>query len=343
MQRKKARIKGLLFFMVFFNGFVQAQTSRQQFALLGNHIVENGKTINNCRIGYRTFGKINSDSTNVILVCNWFGGSSENVSSVFCGEDGFLDTASFHVIVVDALGNGISSSPSNYKEKNGAAFPSVSITDMVHTQHRLLTKHLHIQHLYAVIGISMGGMQVFQWMVSYPDFMDKAISINGTPRQSSYDKLLWNTQLSALKTVEKCKPCLPQALQTVAMIHELHLYTPAYRIKQTSGDQYENFVKKEVRYAGDFHYLDRSAQLQAMISHDVVKNQTWTSLKEKIKAKVLVIVALQDMMVNPLASIEFARQLSLSLVELTSDCGHQSPGSCDKEYVKKEVTGFLMR
>jgi hypothetical protein len=78
-----------------------------------------------------------------------------------------------------------------------------------------------------------------------------------------------------------------------------------------------------------------------MISHDVVKDQTWAALQQKIKAKALVIVALHDLMVNPLTSIEFAQQLSLPLVELTGICGHQSPGSCDKEYVKKEVAKFL--
>ncbi|HZH65777.1 MAG TPA: alpha/beta fold hydrolase [Flavisolibacter sp.] len=334
-------MKGLFFLIGFFSLFVNAQTGRQRFAVLGDYKVENGGIIKNCRIGYRSFGKINSDSTNIILVCTWFSGRSEGVSSVFCDKDGFIDTTIFHVIVVDGLGNGISSSPSHYREKGVGAFPFISIADMVHTQHQLLTKHLRIKHLYAVAGISMGGMQVFQWMVSFPDFMDKAISINGTPRQSSYDKLLWNTELSALEVVKKCKPCLPQALQTVAMIHELHLYTPAYRIKQTSAEQYENFVKKEVRYSANFHYLDWIAQLRAMISHDVVKDKSWAALKERIKAKALVIVALQDIMVNPSTSIEFARQLSLPLIELQAICGHQSPGSCDKEYVKKEIRQFL--
>jgi homoserine O-acetyltransferase len=334
-------MKVVLTLILFFCLSVNAQKGGQQFAVLGNFKLENGGTINNCRIGYRTFGKINSDSTNIILVCTWFSGRSESVSSVFCNKDGFIDTTTFYVIVVDALGNGISSSPSNYKEKGAAVFPSISIADMVDVQHRLLTKHLRLKHLHAVAGISMGGMQAFQWLVSYPDFMNKAISINGTPRQSSYDKLLWNSELSALEVVKKCKPCLPQVLHTVAMIHELHLYTPAYHIKQTSREQYENFEKKEVRYPANFNYLDWSAQLHAMISHDVVKDQTWAALQQKIKAKALVIVALHDLMVNPLTSIEFAQQLSLPLVELTGICGHQSPGSCDKEYVKKEVAKFL--
>jgi homoserine O-acetyltransferase len=69
------------------------------------------------------------------------------------------------VILVDALGNGLSSSPSNTSN-----FPDITIHDMVVAEHELLTRKLKISHLYAVMGISMGGMQTFEWLASYPDF-----------------------------------------------------------------------------------------------------------------------------------------------------------------------------
>jgi homoserine O-acetyltransferase len=51
----------------------------------------------------------------------------------------------------------------------------------------MVTKHLGIDHLYAVIGVSMGAMQAFEWLAAYPDFMDKVVPIVGTPKQTSYD------------------------------------------------------------------------------------------------------------------------------------------------------------
>jgi homoserine O-acetyltransferase len=79
------------------------------------------------------------------------------------------------------------------------SFPSFGIRDMVEAEHRLITEVLHLSHLHAVMGISMGGRHTFEWIVSYPEFMDLAIPMFGSPQSTSFDRLLWTAQIDAIQ------------------------------------------------------------------------------------------------------------------------------------------------
>jgi homoserine O-acetyltransferase len=124
--------------------------------------------------------------------------------------------------LVDALGNGFSSSPSNSVQQ---PFPQLSSRDMVNSQYQLVTGHLKLNWLFAMMGVSMGSMQALQWRVSYPSFMGKVVSMVSTPRQTAYDLLLWNTELEAIEQVRRQGLDAQAAMPIVNMIHTLHLYT----------------------------------------------------------------------------------------------------------------------
>jgi homoserine acetyltransferase len=173
-------------------------SSELKFGDLGDFKLENGAIIRDCRIAYHTSGKLNDDKSNVVLWPTWFTGSSKQLIPL-AGSDGYVDPSRYFVIFVDALGNGISSSPSNSSVQPRMEFPVFTIRDMVNSQYRLLTENLGINHIHAVMGISMGGMQTFQWIVSYPEFMDKAVAIVGSPRLTAYDMLLWRAEESAIR------------------------------------------------------------------------------------------------------------------------------------------------
>jgi len=117
----------------------------------------------------------------------------------YVGPANVVDATKYFVILADSIGNGTTTSPSKSKLQPRMQFPKFTIGDMVESEHRLLTEILHIAHLRAVMGVSIGGMQTFEWLAAYPDFMDFAIPMEGSPQSTSYDRLLWTAQIDALE------------------------------------------------------------------------------------------------------------------------------------------------
>ncbi len=192
--------------------------------------MENGQQIYDCKIGFRTFGKLNAQRTNAVIYPTG-GGTTTFMMESFFGAGLDVDTTRFYLILIDALGNGVSSSPSNSASQPKTLFPQFTIKDIVNTQHKMLVENLNIHHLAAVVGGSMGGCQALQWAVSYPDFMDKVVSIEGTPKFSAYDLLWTNAYIDAVKNDTAYRggnydvnPVVPLSIQ----ITQLIITSPAY-------------------------------------------------------------------------------------------------------------------
>jgi homoserine O-acetyltransferase/O-succinyltransferase len=285
-------------------------------ARLGNFTLESGQTIPDCIVGYRLYGQLAADRSNAIVVLTWFAGTSEGVEA-WIGGGKLYDSSRFFIVVIDAFGDGISSSPSN-----GAA-ARFTMRDMVRAQHELLTRELKLDHVFAVSGLSMGGMQTFQWIASYPDYMTKAIPIVGSPKLTSYDLLLWKTELSLLDS--------PLGMKAAADLNEMHLHTPHYIATQVH--DIDAVMKDHERFVSKINVDDYSSQLRAMIGHDI-------GPIAKPHAKMLVVVSEEDHMVNPLPAREFARATNSKLLTLTGDCGHLAT-VCQSQMLTQEVARFL--
>ncbi len=295
----------MTFVVLVFAVAARAQDGEQRFAKIGN-----------LEIGYRTYGTLAADRSNVIVVLTWFGGTSGDLAG-WIGAGNLYDSSRYHIIVIDALGDGVSSSPSN------SHLSQITIRDMVRSQYELLTRELKLDHVLAVSGLSMGGMQTFEWVVSYPTFMTKAVAIVGTPKLTAYDLLLWKTELSLLDS--------PLGMKAAADINEMHLHTPAYISGHTK--DIDALMKSHEESLRRLDRRNYAALLRAMIGHDI-------GSFDSVRAKMLIVVSQQDHMVNPAPAKEFARATKSELLTLTSDCGHLAT-VCEKEHLKEAVARFL--
>jgi len=162
---------------------------------------EDGQSIPGFTLRYETYGRMNADRTNGILICHALSGDHHcaGIHSLKDRKTGWwnnmigpgkpIDTNRFFVVSSNCIGGCQGSSgPNSINPETGhpynLAFPAVSIRDMVRTQ-RLLVDHLGLNGLDAVIGGSMGGMQVLQWGIEYPGFVQRLIPMATTSRHGS--------------------------------------------------------------------------------------------------------------------------------------------------------------
>jgi homoserine O-acetyltransferase len=143
--------------------------------------MEHGGRLSGATVAYETYGKLNKEKSNAILVCHALSGDAHAGGwhkgdekpgwwDVIIGPGKALDTDKFFVICSNVLGGckgttGPSSPNPKTGKPYGLDFPFITVKDMVDVQKRLLD-HLGVNKLFAVIGGSFGGMQVLQWCVS---------------------------------------------------------------------------------------------------------------------------------------------------------------------------------
>jgi homoserine O-acetyltransferase len=153
-----------------------------------------------CTVAYQTYGQLNEARTNAVLVCHALTGDQYVAEDhPVTGKKGWwemmvgparpIDTDRFFVICANVLGGCMGSSgPREIDPKTGKpyglSFPVITIGDMVEAQLRVI-RHLGIERLFAVIGGSMGAMQVLQWASRHPDKVFAAIPIAGAARHSA--------------------------------------------------------------------------------------------------------------------------------------------------------------
>ncbi|ODV58021.1 homoserine O-acetyltransferase family protein [Ascoidea rubescens DSM 1968] len=172
------------------SGFEMYRSEKPLFLDYGGYLPE-------FNIAYETWGKLNSDKSNAILLHTGLSASSHAKSQAknlkpgwweaFIGPNKPLDTNNFFIICTNVIGGcygstGPSSIDPSDSQRYATRFPIISITDMVRAQNRLISGHLKIKKLYATVGASMGGMQCLAYANEYSEQINKIVSISGCAR-----------------------------------------------------------------------------------------------------------------------------------------------------------------
>lgn len=166
---------------------------------LGDYLLQSGSTLWQAKLAYKTYGSLNAERDNAILIPSFYAGHHTDVEAMFAPGRA-LDPRQHFIVAVNMFGNGLSSSPSNSPPPiDRASFPRVTVYDNVIAQHRLLTEHLGVARLKLVTGFSMGAQQAFHWGALFPDMVRAIAPICGTARTSPHNYVFLHGLESALK------------------------------------------------------------------------------------------------------------------------------------------------
>lgn len=163
-------------------------------------ILDSGETLSNYAVAYQTYGTLNADKSNAILICHALTGDQFVAEThpitgkagwwdAIVGAGNILDTQKYFIICANILGGCMGSEgPASINPATGAvwglSFPVITIHDMVRAQ-KALIDHLQIEKLFLVIGGSMGGMQALSWAVQFPHAVHACAAIATAARHSA--------------------------------------------------------------------------------------------------------------------------------------------------------------
>ena len=337
-----------------------SQPPHQSFNM-GDLRLESGEVIRDFAISYVTHGTLNAERSNAILMVTAISGNHHRLDFMI-GPGRALDTDRFFVIATDAIGNGLTTSPSNSRAQPRMLFPRFTIRDMVASQHRLLTEHLGISHVAAVIGPSMGGMQALQWGVSHPAFMDSLVAMVPLARTPAWTVAV----LDASRQAIMLDPAWNEGNYTAPPERGIRLWRDilsflAARAPEMYRDQFPDnplevlpwLRAQEASLINAFDANDWLYQTWAYERHDVGgtpgMNGDLMAALRSIRARTLVLHGTVDLLnpeYEPIEAARFIRDVSVLRISPGSITGHASAGGgipADVEFLNREVGAFLRR
>ncbi len=346
-----------------------------------------GSSLGPVTLAYETWGRLNADRSNAILVLHAFSGDSHVAShdeadlqesgpgwwETMVGPGKGIDTDKYFVICSNILGScSGSTGPGSINPETGQPygldFPMVTIADMVRAQ-KILINHLGINRLYAVTGGSVGGMQVLQWCISYPEMVQAAIPLATTMRHSALCIAFNEVARQAIMTDPKWlqgkyqEDAAPELGLAVARMIGHITYLSDEAMHQKFGRRLQEREDLSFRFESDFqvesylnyqgakfvHRFDANSLLYITKAADYFdlneEEDAAINQLENVSVKFLVISFTSDWLYPTYQSRELVQALKrngcdVSFCEIQADCGHDAFLLPDQRLTTL-ISGFL--
>jgi homoserine O-acetyltransferase/O-succinyltransferase len=334
------------------------QQSPHQLYNEGDLKLESGEAIRDFSISYVTHGTLNEKKSNAILMVTALGGNHHRIDFMI-GPGKALDPDKYFIICTDAIGNGFTTSPSNSTAQPRMSFPKFVIRDMVESQYRLLKEKFGIDHVVAVIGPSMGGMQALQWGVSHPDFMDALVAMVPLAKTPAWSVAVVEATRKAIMNDPAWKdgnydsPPEKGVRLWRDILNLLSARTPdMYAAQFPNGmDALPWMEQQETAAMKAFDANDYIYQTWAYERHDVGATPPFNGDTAKalasIKAKTLILTGTKDLLNPEFEPIEAGKSIpdvKMMTISPGTVTGHASAGGfilADVEFLNRETAAFL--
>ena len=322
-----------------------------QHCELGDLVLESGEVLPDFRMSFVTRGTLNARRDNVILALHGLVADHTQLLS-WAGPGAALDTDKYYIVFADTLGVTTANpqaTTSATRTGRNMAFPRFTIRDMVKGEHLLLTEALGIDHIVAVVGVSMGGIGALQWAVSYPDFMDAAIPVTTQARANRSTGLLWETARQVIMLDPKWRSGdYPnddpprQGTMVGRLVQALYAGTAAgFEERYPDGEAIRQFYLDQSKQLGNHTYArDWVFRTWALDSHDIAGTLEFggnlTAAARSVRARLLMIVNSLDQLLPPFESgvMEVARNASdVKVVDFEGLRGH---------YAHRDASGMAL-
>jgi len=322
----------------------------QEFKL-GNVKLLSGKILNSAKLIYKTYGELNKDRSNVIVLPTFYTGTHIR-NEGFIGRNRAINPDKFFIVSINMFGNGLSSSPSNTaKPQNGVRFPKITLWDNVYCQHKLLTEKLKIKKIALVTGWSMAGCQSYQWAAQYPKIVKAILPFCASSKTSIHNHVF----LEGVKAALLADKNWNKGNYKKQPVSGLKAFGRVYAGWAFSQDFYRQKLYKKIGYNSVKNLLDDWANDHAKnwdandllcklktwqlndISEGPIYNKNYIKALKSIKAKTILMPCNQDLYFRTKDN-EFEKKFipNSSLRPFNSPYGHcaANPGN-DKNFEKK--------